>query len=129
MKHTFTVILGVSLLASWVWAENNLTLNEAKVRDSYSLGYEFGSNIKRQGIEIDVDVLTGVIQSGLEGKEAALSPKEMAETLRELCRKVMVQSNKRYEQFAKDTLGKGKGIPCRKQDKRWCPGIGPRPSV
>lgn len=89
-------------------AEGNEPVQNVKSRESYSLGYEFGARIHRQGVEIDREVLISAITDGLSGKEAALTPQEMSETLKELRKKVMVSINRRADEGAARNLEKGK---------------------
>ena len=90
MSRMFATMLGLILLAQVCWAQEQTSTKDQKVRDSYSLGYEFGNNIKRQGVEIDLNVLLSAVQEGLENKNPTLSPQEITETLKELRKKLMI---------------------------------------
>jgi Domain amino terminal to FKBP-type peptidyl-prolyl isomerase. len=61
MKKILTIILGICLLVSVCWAEEQTSPIDQKARESYSLGYQFGQYLKKQGFEIDLDVYTAAI--------------------------------------------------------------------
>jgi FKBP-type peptidyl-prolyl cis-trans isomerase FklB len=110
MTHLLMIVFAAILFVPEIWAQDIPPLKDQKAKDSYSLGYEFGSNLKRQEVEVDTKVLMEAIQEGLTGRGSVLTTKEMAETLKELRRKVMVQGNRRFERLARDNLEKGKAF-------------------
>jgi FKBP-type peptidyl-prolyl cis-trans isomerase FklB len=108
MKQALFIILGLALLAPVSRAADKPPLADGKSTDSYSLGYEFGNNLRRQGLEIDADVLISAVTSGLEGKEPVISRKEMSDTLKNLRKKVAILANRRYEEVSAANLEKGR---------------------
>jgi FKBP-type peptidyl-prolyl cis-trans isomerase FklB len=110
MRQIFLIFLVVTLLAPLCRAEEKTPLNEQKAKESYSLGYDFGDNLKRQGIEIDVDVLISAVTDGLEGKKPALNPEEIRDTLLQLRKKLMVLQDRRYRELAAKNLKEGRAF-------------------
>ncbi len=108
MGRLFAIFLGATLLLPVCWAEEQVPAGDQKAKDSYSLGYEFGGNLKRQGVEIDVDVLLSAVREGLEGKKPVLSPEEIRGTLLQLRKKLMVLQDQRFREFAAKNLEEGK---------------------
>jgi FKBP-type peptidyl-prolyl cis-trans isomerase FklB len=117
MKRIFVLVFAMALMATFSMAEDETPLKDQKAKESYSLGYEFGARIKRQGAEIDTETLISAIKSGLEGKEPALKPREMSETLRELRKKTMILANRRSEEAAARNLEKGKAFLAQNKTK------------
>jgi len=89
-------------------AQEHIPLKNQKAKESYALGYEFGSNLKRQEIEVDVDTLISAIRDGLNGKKSALSPDETRDVMGELRRKVMAKQSARIHEQAEKNLEEGR---------------------
>ncbi len=93
------------------WVEEGISPPaDEKRKDSYGLGYEFGANLKRQGVDIDVDVLLSAFREGLEGKMPSLSPEEIRENPVLLKRKVITMNNRRLREIAANNLEEGKAF-------------------
>ena len=110
MRRTFVIALGVSLLLPVCGAAGQAPLKEQKAKDSYSLGYDFGSNLRRQEVEVDADILLSAVREGLEGKNPVLGPEEMRDTLLHLRRKVMVLQDRRYRERAAKNSEEGRAF-------------------
>jgi FKBP-type peptidyl-prolyl cis-trans isomerase FklB len=110
MRCLIAIILGLFLLSPFCWAEEQVLLQEQKAKDNYSLGYDFGSNLKRQGVDVDVNILFLAVREGLEGKKPALSPEEITNTLSQLRKKLLVRQDQRFREFATKNLEEGKAF-------------------
>ena len=110
MKRILLVVLGLSLLIPLSGAAGQPVIEEQKGKDSYSLGYQFGSNLRRQGVEIDPDLLISALRSGLDGRSPAMTSKDMTDTLQELQKKIMILATTRVEEAAAANLEKGKAF-------------------
>ena len=67
MKYVLATILGFSLCISVCWADEKLELTDQKDKVSYSVGYQMGGDFKRQGQEINPEVLVRGIQDAIKG--------------------------------------------------------------
>jgi len=110
MRQILFIFLVVTLLAPLCRAEEQLSLKEQKAKDSYSLGYEFGDNLKRQGAEIDIGVLISAIKDALDGKKPVLSPEEIRDTLMQVRKKSTVLQDRRYRELSAKNLNEGKAF-------------------
>lgn len=110
MRLLSAIALGVALLVPVCWAGDQVPPQDQKVKDSYSLGYEFGNNLKRQGVEVDANTLMSAVREGLEGKQSALTPEEMRDTLLQLRKKLMVRQDQRLREFSAKNLEDGKAF-------------------
>jgi FKBP-type peptidyl-prolyl cis-trans isomerase FklB len=75
--------------------------------ESYSLGYEFGENLRSQEVEVDMDVLASAIRDGLDGKEPGLSRAVIGDTLTSLRRKVVILQDRRFREMAAGNAEEG----------------------
>ncbi len=105
------VPIGLACLFSFsiCWAQDQ---RDQKFKESYSLGYEFGSSLKMRGLDsdIDTDVLLSAVREGLEGKTSVLSTVEVRETLSELKRKVLIMQDRRFREMAAKNLEDSKAF-------------------
>jgi FKBP-type peptidyl-prolyl cis-trans isomerase FklB len=109
MRYMVVILVLITCFSASVsWAVKNGPLKDQKARDSYSLGYDFGSNLRRQNIPVDTDVLLSAVKDGLSGKKPSLSAKEIRDTLDRLKRTVMVAQDRRYRQLTAKNLKAGK---------------------
>jgi len=104
------IILGMSMLLQVCRAGEQVSLKDQKTKDSYSIGYEFGSNLMRQAVEVDVDVLLSAAREALEGKKPILSPEEIRDTLEQLRRKAIVLHDQRFRERAVKNLKEGRAF-------------------
>ncbi len=112
MRLAVMIILITGLLFSACFAEDplNQQQKEQRYKESYSLGYEFGSTLKWRGVsgDVDVDVLLAAIKEGIQGANPALSMAEIRETLSQLKKKVLIQQNARFRELASRNLEQSK---------------------
>ncbi len=113
MKYTsylFTVVLGIGLLCSVCRAEEKPKLTDLKDRVSYSLGYTFGENLKKQGVEINLDVYTAGFRDATAGKERVLSQEEIQAVIYELQRRQAASRQKDLQEQGARNLAAGKAF-------------------
>jgi FKBP-type peptidyl-prolyl cis-trans isomerase FklB len=110
MRHILAVTLMVVMGVATSWSAEVSTLNDEKSRESYSLGYEFGNNLKRNGVEINVNIFFSAIQEALEGKKPALSAEEMYSTILRQRKRLAALQDARLREFASKNLEEGKAF-------------------
>ena len=81
MKLNIMIILGVLVLVSQVNAQENRVLNTQKNKMSYIIGMDIGSNLKKQSIDVDPNILAKGIKDALAGQKPLLSDQEIRETM------------------------------------------------
>jgi FKBP-type peptidyl-prolyl cis-trans isomerase FklB len=77
MKFGWVVTLGILLLAGQTGAAEKMTLKTEKEKLSYTMGVEAGSNMKRQSVDIDPDVLLQGLKDAFSGSALLMSEEEM----------------------------------------------------
>lgn len=106
MKRLIVGILGVTLLGGVCAAEDKPILKDEKDRVNYSVGYQVGGDFRRQGVELDPEVLVRGIRDALGGTQPLLTEEEMRRTLVDLKRKIVAEEEKqrkgRVEKFREE---------------------------
>jgi FKBP-type peptidyl-prolyl cis-trans isomerase FklB len=75
-----SAVLGAALLTSQVSADETPVLKTLKEKVNYGIGIDLARNLKRQGIETDVDLVMKGLKDGLAGKKF-LVPEEELDTI------------------------------------------------
>jgi len=94
MKCLLTVVILAVFSTSICLAGENVDLTAEKDSTSYSIGYQVGGDLDRQGIEVRPEILLQGIQDALEDQQPAMSPIEMHQTMVELQNKVEAEEEK-----------------------------------
>jgi len=81
MNHGLRAILVVLLLATPAFAEKKVELRSAKDKISYSIGFDMGFTLKRNGVDVDQNILIKAIQDALGGEKPLMTDQEMRETI------------------------------------------------
>ena len=76
LKNSWLVLAGLVLVSGQVLAEDATTLKTDKDRLSYSIGASIGKNFKREGTEVDPNLLFKGLKSALAGEHLLLTEKE-----------------------------------------------------
>lgn len=92
-----TILAGVLLLAAVCGAEEKSPASGTKAKESYSLGFEFGSALKMQEIDVDRDSLLSAIRDALDGRKPEIAYEEMRDTLKQLRKDVLIRYNSRRQ--------------------------------
>jgi len=88
-------------------AEEAKPLKSDRDRTSYALGVEVGGNLKRQGIDVDVDLLLRGMKDAMTGGPTLLTETEVRETVMALQRTLMAKQEE--VQKAKSAKAKSEG--------------------
>jgi len=110
MKHVLATILSISFLFSICYAGEKLELKDQKDKESYSLGYQFGQNLKAQDVEINLDVYISGIRDSLGGKDSLMSQEEIRTTLSDLQKRIAAVRQKELKEKAEKNLSESKAF-------------------
>lgn len=100
MASIIKILALLLLMLSVSWADEGNPLPDRKAKDSYSLGFEFGSNLKAQEVELDREVLFSAIREALDGKQPAIKIEEIRDNLKQLRKQVLIRYNLRRNEAA-----------------------------
>jgi len=81
MRVVCCTVVGLALLAGSAFAEAPAELKTQKEKVSYIIGADIGSNFKRQGIEVEPDIVIRGMKDVLSGSKLLLNEKETAEIM------------------------------------------------
>ena len=108
MKHILAAIVSIGLLFGVCSAADKLELKDQKDRESYSLGYQFGQNMKAQGVELNLKVYTSGIEDALRGTNPTLSEEEIHKTISDLQKRIATAQQKELKGKADKNLADAK---------------------
>ena len=81
-------------------AQEAVKLEDENARINYSVGYQVGGDFRRQGIELDSEVVAKGIEDALSGNKPLMTPVEMRKELTELQRQASAKQPAPKEQAA-----------------------------
>src|SRR5688500_3828518 len=92
----FSLLLGV-VAAPLFAADSTVNLTDQKERTSYALGINFGSNLKSQGVEVNLDTVRKGIEDALAGNPQ-LDDAAMRDTFNQLRTQVQARMAEKAQQ-------------------------------
>jgi FKBP-type peptidyl-prolyl cis-trans isomerase FklB len=104
-------------LAGNVGAADAPKLTNQKDKVSYSIGMDIGSNLKRQSIEVDPDILLRGVKDAMSGGETLLTSEEARETLTALQKDLMEKAQERRNQAAEKNKKEGEAFLAENKNK------------
>jgi FKBP-type peptidyl-prolyl cis-trans isomerase FklB len=110
MMIIFRAILVVAFLSGICLAGEKPEVKDEKGKINYSIGYQIGGDFKRQGIELDPDLLVQGIRDAAGGAEPWITPQEMRNTLVDLKRKVEADERKRRRERIEKNRAEGEAF-------------------
>jgi len=106
MKSVWMVVLAVLVIAGSAVAEEQSALKSEKDKISYIIGLDIGSNLKKQGADIDPDTFLKGLKDGLSGNKSLLSENEIREVTtafrQEMAKKQAEEAKKLAEKNKKE---------------------------
>ena len=113
MKLKLIVILGILFLVSQVNAQENLVLKNQKDKISYIIGMDIGTNLKKQSIGIDSNILAKGVKDALAGTKPLLTEQEIQETMMAFQKEMMAKQ----EEIGKKTKKEGEAFLAENKKK------------
>ena len=101
------VAVGLALLLSFCTPEKKIELKDDKAKESYSVGYQFGQNLKKLETDLDAEVLSAAIRDALSGKESRLSDEEMRAAVASLQERTVAVMQASIKEKAQKNLAEG----------------------
>ncbi|MFQ5561217.1 MAG: FKBP-type peptidyl-prolyl cis-trans isomerase [Nitrospinota bacterium] len=108
-KTILAGVLGASTLTITALAPSwALTLKTDKEKSSYAIGREIGENFKKQGWDIDADILAESFKSAFSGKPSEMSPEEMKGILQNVQKNMRAKFQEKMAGLSKANIEEGK---------------------
>ncbi len=111
------VVLGIVYLSGVCLAGEAAKIASDKERINYSIGYQIGGDFKRQGIDIDPDIVVKGIRDAQAGTKPLMTPEEMNKTLVDLKAKVVAAQREEQKKVARKNLAAGKTFLSKNEKK------------
>jgi FKBP-type peptidyl-prolyl cis-trans isomerase FklB len=112
--HTLLIVPSVILLLGVCDAGEGMDRKAdpatEKVRTNYSIGYEVGGDLKRQGVEVDSGMLMKGVEDAVSGHEPLLTRQQMREILVDLQKRVVKGQEEKVKQEAARNLAEGEAF-------------------
>lgn len=110
MNHVLGTLLVVLLLATPAVAEKKVELKTAKDKLSYSIGFDMGSSLKRNGIEVDPRILTKAIQDVLLGGKPLMTEQEMRDSIMALQKEMAAKQQEQAKGMGDKNMKEGEAF-------------------
>jgi FKBP-type peptidyl-prolyl cis-trans isomerase len=137
-KNTCKILITISTLIFATQAANSAPLESDKEKISYAIGQQIGTQIKSQGVDIDIATFTRSIEGAVQGKPSELNAEEIQAAMLKLRDNAMAKMKKEADENAvkgKKFLDENKAKPGVKvtasglQYKVVKEGTGPQPKA
>jgi FKBP-type peptidyl-prolyl cis-trans isomerase FklB len=110
MWKILMVGIGLSLLSGPSLAAEVPDLEDEKQKLSYSIGYQVGGDFRRQGLEIEPELVVKGVLDALAGSEPLMTPEEMRQALTELTQQLAATAKQQREEQAGKNLAEGQAF-------------------
>ena len=117
MKYRWMALLVVALFATHAAAEEAATLSTQKDKVSYGIGMSVGMSLKRDGIDVDTDLLLKGVRDTLSGGKTLLSDEEFRATLAALQKDLMDKKAEAAKQIADKNKKEGEAFLAENKKK------------
>ena len=87
--------------------EKSVSLESEMDKVSYTIGAQIGQNFKRQGVEVNTELLMRGIKDGLAGNELAIKEDEMRTLMMSFQQRMMAQQQERQKTEGAKNLAEG----------------------
>jgi FKBP-type peptidyl-prolyl cis-trans isomerase len=101
----------VALMAGIVMATpafGATTFKNDQEKVSYMIGYQIGSNFKRDGLEVDLNILTSGLKAALAGEKSPLTAEESQKLMTELQKNLQAKAEAKQKAEGEKNLKAGK---------------------
>jgi FKBP-type peptidyl-prolyl cis-trans isomerase FklB len=110
MRIILTTILSIFLLSALCSANEKPELATRTDKESYSLGYQFGENLKFQGLDVNLDIYLAGIRDALSGTKPGMNREEMSSTVLDLRRRLDAEQQKKLKEQTEKNLAEGEAF-------------------
>ncbi|MDR3557729.1 MAG: FKBP-type peptidyl-prolyl cis-trans isomerase [Syntrophobacteraceae bacterium] len=118
MGRLASILFSTFFLFSICQAAQGIPPSTPVDRNSYSLGYTFGRNLRSQGFKLNTDVLLQAVRDGLEAQKPAMSEDDIRETLNKLDETMRIARKSRSENLAAKNREEGKAFLSANKSKK-----------
>jgi len=117
MKILNVIYMIGALILSCGCSDGKPELTSQNAKESYSLGFRFGENMKFQETQLDFDAYMSGIRDGLEGKEPRLAQEDIEKFLMGLQQKMVSAQQKSQKKKAETNLSEAESFLMKNKEK------------
>ncbi len=118
MRNVMMMVgIGLALLSGPSLAAEAPDLAGERQKLSYSIGYQVGGDFRRQGLEIDPELVVRGVMDAQAGSEPLMTPEEMRQTLTELAQQAAATAAQQREEQARKNLAEGETFLAANSEK------------
>lgn len=117
MRMQLMAILVFGLLACQDKGPQNIILEDQKAKVSYSIGLNFGNNLKQQSVEVDPAILARGIQDALSGAQALMTEAEISQCMTQFQQEMSVKQREKASMEADKNLKDGETFLAENKSK------------
>ena len=114
----WTLVISTIFFLGVGFAADKPEVKEEKDRISYSVGHQVGGDFKRQGVELNPELLVKGVQDAMSGAKSLMTQQEMNETLVDLKKKVVAEEQRQKKEAAGKNLQEGKAFLAENAKKK-----------
>jgi FKBP-type peptidyl-prolyl cis-trans isomerase FklB len=97
MRSVFLVVAGVLLLTGQVFGAEEALFKNQRDKVSYTIGYLSGNSLKKQDIDVDLNIFTLGVKDALSGGKTILTNQEMQDVMMAFSRDMAIkQADKQF---------------------------------
>lgn len=101
------VVFGIVLVANTVFASETSELKTPKEKVSYAIGMEMGNSLKKNGIDVNPDLLTKAIKDVLTGQKTQLTDQEAGAVLTDLQKEIQGKRQEKMKALGEKNKNEG----------------------
>jgi len=125
MKKIIFAALALTLVSGCALADGKPTFNNLEEKISYIIGFQFGTDMSKDQINVSPEVFLKGMKDGLAGNQSALDEKQAAAAMDEFRVKMMAQQQAKMKEQAAENKKKGDAFRAEFKKK---PGVKTLPS-
>jgi FKBP-type peptidyl-prolyl cis-trans isomerase FklB len=110
MRLSLTIILSLTMLIGICSADGKADPKDEKVKASYSVGHKVGTDLNRNGVDVDPEEVLRGVRDALAGREPAIPRQEMHSVLAELQKQIVKSQEQKTRAEAEKNLADGKAF-------------------
>src|SRR5437762_2318437 len=124
MKTRLIAIWAIAMAAGWVQAEEKPVFKDSRETNSYCVGANWGNNLKRQEVDVDLEVLITGLRDAFAG-HSAVSDEQVREAMMTLNKEVRAKQEEKRKRLSEKNKQEGEKFLAENKTK---PGVVALPS-
>ncbi len=110
MRFTWIVALSMLLLVSLGQAQEQPTLQTEKDKVSYSIGVDIGNTLKRQSIDVNLDLVTRGLKDAMTGGKMLMTEEQIVETVTNFRKEMMAKQQEQAKRLGEKNKKEGEAF-------------------